>query len=92
MANPRRRRTVVMGLTLAFVLVAQGPNLYFNVIRRAAHHSPHKESEGAQGQSATQTANNQEELKHLLAAQKFIPPLWVPFGAGDLAERRMGPA
>src|SRR5579864_8419061 len=33
MSNPRKRRTVIMGITLAFILLAQGPNLYFNIIR-----------------------------------------------------------
>jgi len=32
MTNPRRRRTVIMCITLAFILIAQGPNLYFNVL------------------------------------------------------------
>ena len=45
MSNPRRRRTVIMGISLAFVLIAQGPNLYFNVFQnrnlvRAVRHRP----------------------------------------------------
>ena len=35
MTNPReRRRTVVMGITAAFILISQAPNIYFNVIKR----------------------------------------------------------
>ncbi len=34
MTNPRRRRTVIMGITMAFILIAQGPNLYFNVFQK----------------------------------------------------------
>ena len=34
MSNPRRRRAIIMGLTTAFILIAQAPNLYFTVIRR----------------------------------------------------------
>ena len=30
MSNPRRRRAIIMGITLAFVLIFQLPNLYFN--------------------------------------------------------------
>src|SRR5580693_8357467 len=39
MSNPRRRRTVIMCISLAFVLLAQGPNLYFNIFqnRNALH-------------------------------------------------------
>ncbi|MGH7943298.1 MAG: hypothetical protein ACREFR_19745, partial [Limisphaerales bacterium] len=31
MTNPRRRRTVLMCLTFSFILLAQGPNLYFRL-------------------------------------------------------------
>ena len=34
----------------------------------------------------------QEKLNQLLAAQKFIPPLWLPLGAQGLAEGRVLPA
>ena len=34
MSNPRRRRAVIMGVTAAFIVIAQAPNIYFNVIRR----------------------------------------------------------
>lgn len=34
MSNPRRRRNVTMVIVLAFVLLGQGPNLYFNVFQR----------------------------------------------------------
>ncbi len=34
MSNPRRRRSIIMGITLGFVLLGQAPNLYFNVLRR----------------------------------------------------------
>ena len=88
MSNPRRRRTVIMCITFIFILFSQGPNLYFNVIHREAFHPS--------GQSATapetRRTAGQEKLNQLLAAQKFIPPLWVPLGAEGLAEGRMLPA
>jgi hypothetical protein len=34
MSNPRRRRADHHGPDHAFILIAQAPNLYFNVIRR----------------------------------------------------------
>ena len=34
MSNPRRRRTIIMGITMVFILLSQGPNLYFNVLNR----------------------------------------------------------
>jgi len=83
MSNPRRRRTVIMVITLAFVLVGQGPNLYFNVLNRQDRHSHHQPE---------QSARFQEKFWQLVAIQGFIPPLWVPVGAQALAEGRVLPA
>jgi len=88
MTNPRRRRTVIMGITFMFILLSQGPNLYFNVIHRQDHHSS---QQSITNQETRRTAE-QEKLNQLLAAQKFIPPLWLPLGAQGLAEGRALPA
>src|ERR1039458_6605684 len=88
MTNPRRRRTVIMGITFMFILLSQGPNLYFNVIHRQDLHSI---QQSTTNQETRRTAE-QEKLNQLLAAQKFIPPLWLPLGAQGLAEGRALPA
>jgi ABC-2 type transport system permease protein len=82
MTNPRRRRTVIMCITFGFVLLSQGPNLYFNVLHRYEHHSDQPVNGAAQ----------QEKFNEFLAAQKFIPPFWVPVGAQALAEKNPLPA
>jgi hypothetical protein len=86
MSNPRRRRAIIMAITLCFVLLAQGPNLYFNVFQR--HHSG--------GENAQQREAINLETKHffddLKALQGFVPPLWVPMGAQALAEGNPWPA
>jgi hypothetical protein len=92
MSNPRRRRTVIMGITLAFILLAQGPNLYFNVFRRLDRPPPGATSAGAPPPPSGQKTTSEEKFNRLLAIQKFIPPLWVPVGAQALAEGRVGPA
>ena len=76
MANPRRRRTVIMAVTLAFILIAQGPNLYFNVFGRAER----------------QADRLPKGWQTLVAAQGFFPPLWVSVGARELAEGHVLPA
>jgi ABC-2 type transport system permease protein len=83
MTNPRRRRTVIMVITVAFILLGQGPNLYFNVLNRQEHHSH---------QQAAHSARAEEMVHNLVAAQGFIPPLWVSVGAQGLAEGRVLPA
>ncbi len=88
MSNPRRRRTVIMGITFAFILLGQGPNLYFNIFQMQDHHAS---QQPAADQEAHRTAQ-QQRLHQLIAAQKFIPPLWLPLGAQGLAEGRVLPA
>jgi len=88
MSNPRRRRTVIMGITFTFILLSQGPNLYFNLLQRGDFH--HKRQTTTD--QNTRHAAEQEKLNQLLAAQKFIPPLWLPLGAQGLAEGRVLPA
>ena len=92
MSNPRKRRTVIMCITLAFILLAQGPNLYFNIIRNRHRSSPAFVSGQARAQRKAQRDSGQEKLDQLIAVQKFIPPLWLPVAAGALAEGRTLPA
>jgi ABC-2 type transport system permease protein len=93
MSNPRRRRTVIMCISLAFILLAQGPNLYFNILGRGSN-SSHKSSsnEDWKRQQAARNATEQEMFNKLIAAQGFIPPLWTSVGAEGLAEKRLLPA
>ncbi len=94
MTNPRRRRTIIMGITLAFVLLGQGPNLYFNVIRRNAGPSPRTAAtpEEAQRRREDRSAAMRKLRDRLFTAQRFIPPLWLPAGTQALAEGRALPA
>jgi ABC-2 type transport system permease protein len=80
MSNPRRRRTVIMCISLSFVLLAQGPNLYFNILGHR-----HDSAENSD-------VSARRMFDHLAAVQGFIPPLWVPLGARGLAEKHMLPA
>jgi ABC-2 type transport system permease protein len=92
MSNPRRRRNVTMVIVLAFILLGQGPNLYFNVIRRYEILAPGVTPEQAQRLLEARKAAKQEQFHQLLSVQKFIPPLWLPLGAQTLAEGRAWPA
>jgi hypothetical protein len=81
MSNPRRRRTVIMCLSLSFVLLAQGPNLYFNVLGHGRHHSAENDD-----------ASSKKMFADLTAIQRFVPPFWVSIGARGLAEQNVLPA
>lgn len=92
MANPRRRRAVIMGITFGFIVLSQAPSLYFNGLERRGRHSPAAASPETQKSRDTRKSIRPGRLEQLLAAQKLIPPLWVPLGAGALAEGRALPA
>jgi ABC-2 type transport system permease protein len=91
MGNPRRRRTVIMAITFAFIMLAQLPNL-FNIAGGSRRHSSATASQEMKTPREFRKPTGQEKLNQLLAVQKFIPPLWVPVGAGGLAEGRVLPA
>jgi hypothetical protein len=82
MSNPRRRRTVIMCITLGFVFLVQGPNLYFNILGR------HSSADQHSGRAVAPL----ERFDQLVAVQNFIPPLWVSVGARGLAQKDVWPA
>ena len=92
MSNPRRRRTVIMGISLAFVLIAQGPNLYFNVFQNRNAFGPSATGQARQRQNQERVASTEKMFANLIVAQKFIPPLWVSLGARALADGHPLPA
>jgi hypothetical protein len=93
MSNPRRRRTIIMCISLAFVLIAQGPNLYFNVVQHRNYTGGQTvTSEERQRQNTERVASAEKMFNNLIIAQKFIPPLWVSVGARALADGNPLPA
>ena len=91
MTNPRRRRTVIMCITMAIVLMAQGPNLYFNVFNRHTA-APADAKTGRRQQGEERGVDVKLAFDRLLGFQGFIPPLWLPLGAQNLAEGNPLPA
>src|SRR5678815_4738622 len=80
MNNPRRRRAIIMGITAAFILMGQLPNLYFNVLggRNRSNH-PSGTPEEVQRELAARQAADKVNKERLFMAQKFVPPLWVSY-------------
>jgi ABC-2 type transport system permease protein len=94
MSNPRRRRAIIMGITLAFVLIFQLPNLYFNAFggRKRFDRPKGATPEEVQHDHAAREARDKANVNQLIEVQRFIPPLWLPYGALGLAEHRVLPA
>ena len=94
MSNPRRRRTIIVGITLCFILLAQAPNLFFNVILRQNNSSKKSDLTPVERKerNAAQSASMRDLANQAIAAQGAIPPFWVPIGARALAEGNAVPA
>jgi len=95
MVNKRRRRSILMGVTLAAVLLGQLPNLYFNVILRKDRHraDPSQPAERDHQSSAQENPGGHRLLSPgFLEAHQYVPPLWVANGAMRLAEGNAWPA
>lgn len=94
MSNPRRRRAIIIGITLAFILIVQVPNFYFNVFggRQRFERPKGATPEEVQRARAARQAAEKATVNQLITVQKFIPPLWLPYGALGLAENRVVPA
>jgi hypothetical protein len=92
MTNPRRRRTVIMCISLGFVLLSQAPNLYFNVFQNRNAFGKSTTSEERHRQNGERAAATKQMFDNLVAAQGFVPPLWVSVGARALADGNPLPA
>ena len=92
MSNPRRRRAVIMGVTAAFIVIAQAPNIYFSVIRREDKTTRAQRRAETPEQRAARQRIEAAEFDELAKWQVAIPPLWVPVGAKALADGRVLPS
>jgi ABC-2 type transport system permease protein len=94
MSNPRRRRAIIMGISLSFILIAQVPNFYFNVFGRQNRSERRSDAtpEERQAERAAGRVADEKRFVQLVELQRFVPPLWVPYGALALAEHRIPPA
>jgi len=92
MSNPRRRRNVTMAIVACFILLAQTPNLYFNVFHRFDNPASAAKSEQVKRQRETRDASHQKTIDQITSIQKYVPPLWLPLGAQALAEGSTWPA
>ena len=92
MNNPRRRRVVIMSVTAAVIILAQAPNLYFNVFRRIDAPALSKDREARTRQLQARSDARERQVSELIAAEPIVPLLWVPYGALTLADGRVLPA
>jgi hypothetical protein len=96
MVNKRRRRAIIAGVTFTFILIAQLPNLFGNVLFRHDRHRRNNTPQSAQSApETTAPTENKDKVRlpdALLAAHNYVPFLWVGNGAMSLAQGKALPA
>jgi ABC-2 type transport system permease protein len=95
MMNKRRRRTIIAGVTFAFILLSQIPYILGNLLD---DHERHRPKTAVSKQAEQKTPDESGELEKfvlpqgLLVAHKIVPFLWVGYGAMSLAGGNVWPA
>jgi MFS family permease len=79
MSNQRRKRSIIVWITLGFILVAQLPNAFL--------HSPMF----GKNKSGTAVKGAMENSERIEAGHLLIPPGWVGYGAMGLANKNPWP-
>lgn len=92
MINKRRRRAVIMGITMAFVLLGQLPNLLMNVWGNDKHTHPSEATLTDQEQTAHHAKADERKFAMLDQVHQFVPFLWLPHGARSLTDGKTWPA
>jgi len=95
MMNKRRRRTIIAGVTFAFILLSQLPYIFSNIMHDNERHKP-KTTESVQSEQKTSDESQKHKkitIPHgVLVAHKVVPFLWVGNGAMSLATGNAWPA
>lgn len=84
MVNPRRRRAIATWLTIAVVLLVQGPNLYYNVFRLGSRNQMRSK--------LFESPETYDRSQNVQWAHRVVPPLWLAAGARGLKNGEAVPA
>jgi ABC-2 type transport system permease protein len=95
MMNKRRRRTIIAGITFAFILLSQIPYIFTNVVDHHDHRRP-KTTRSVQAEKQVPSRPRDEDKivlpQGILLANEAVPFLWVGNGAMSLATGNVWPA
>jgi ABC-2 type transport system permease protein len=95
MMNKRRRRTIIAGVTFAFILLSQLPYILGNLAdSHERHNSKTTQSKQMEQQAPDQPRGDDKIVipRGILLAHKAVPFLWVGNGAMSLATGNVWPA
>jgi ABC-2 type transport system permease protein len=83
MVNKRRRRAIIVGVTMAAIVIGQLPNLIFN--NGYMRDQRRRQAEMSRDQSPKTGASESGSVPPaVLAAHAYLPPIWIAKGAMSL--------
>ncbi len=95
MVNKRRRRAILVWITIALVLIGQLPNLVFNSSYFHRHRRSNPQENQQPPNASAQEANKRDGralTEFVMQAHLVLPPGWVGYGAMRLKEHNLLPA
>lgn len=92
MINPRRRRAIVVWVTVVFILACQVPNLVFNSPWLHAGHGTGDEPPAGAPAAAAGESPRGLVPEAVVQAHLAVPPGWVGYGAMGLRQGERWPA
>lgn len=94
MVNKRRRRAIVVGVTFAFIILAQMPNIVMNVWGHGQYTKVAKieTKEDAERWKEESQREQRETKETVLTVHRCVPPLWLSYGARGLVVDNAWPA
>jgi ABC-2 type transport system permease protein len=93
MVNKRRRRAILLWFTIAFVLIAQTPNLFFHSSYFRSRTQPKPTANQKRGGPARNGGSGSFLISEpVLAAHLVLPPGWPGYSAMSLKEHNPFPA
>jgi ABC-2 type transport system permease protein len=95
MMNKRRRRTIIAGITFAFILLSQIPYIITNIVDGHDRHRPKTTRSVQTEPQAPGQPRGEDKIvipRGILLANEAVPFLWVGNGAMSLATGNVWPA
>ena len=84
MINKRRRRAVIVWITIGFVLVSQLPNLVFNSPLFRSEMRGHRQARNLRAGRGSTLREESAPLQIVVAMHPFLPPGWTGYAAMKL--------
>jgi ABC-2 type transport system permease protein len=92
MANKRRRRAILIAIPLAIALLGQLPSVAMNVWAHSRQTDGPRPADGVEARAKALSEKNARDVELAKRVHRYVPLLWLPYGARELAHGFVWPA